>query len=196
MFATGEQETAVETSRGSKKTSTFSKHKSRSLKKTRLEEASSARRPRSHVYSVETPPNAFDKIKVCVCGQVREWYPYRTTQQPLVSFLSTESRAARVAASKTSSTPSPVSELHSRYLRAPMISFMSLPFLGVVNLRDFLRISSWARGSSRRSFFRPTRMIGTPWHRSRASSAHLCLTFSSESGESTEKPMRRTWALL
>lgn len=118
------------------------------------------------------------------------------TQQPPPSFLSWERSAARVAASKTSSTPSPVSELHSRYFRAPMTSFMSLPALVVVNFRLFFRISSCASGSSRRSFLRPTNMMGTPGQRSRASSAHLCLTFSRESGESTEKPIRITWALL
>jgi hypothetical protein len=68
--------------------------------------------------------------------------------------------------------------------------------LVVVNRRLFLRISSCARGSSRRSFFKPTRIMGTVGQRSRASSAHLCLTLSRESGESTLKPIRMTWALL
>lgn len=80
--------------------------------------------------------------------------------------------AARVAASNTSSTPSPVKEEHSRYLRAPMLVPVSLPSLAVTNLRDFLRISSMASGSSRRSFLRPTRIMGTPGHRSFASSIH------------------------
>jgi hypothetical protein len=39
-------------------------------------------------------------------------------------------------------------------------------------LRDFLRISSIASGSSRRSFFNPTSRIGTPGQRSFASSIH------------------------
>jgi len=110
------------------------------------------------------------------------------------SLLSPAIIAALVAASNTSSTPSPVKLEHSRYFRAPMTSFISLPSLYVVNLWLFFRISSWAIGSSLRSFFNATSMIGTPGHRSRASSAHLCLTFSSESGVSTLKPMRMTCA--
>lgn len=66
------------------------------------------------------------------CSVVRS-LAYKMTQQPPLSRLSTASSAARVAASKTSSTPSPVRELHSRYLRAPISSFMSSPALRVVN---------------------------------------------------------------
>jgi hypothetical protein len=79
-------------------------------------------------------------------------------------------------------------------------------------LSDFLRISSIANGSS---FFNPTKRIGTPGHRSFASSIHysadqyhyrftadasiylrrtLCFTFSNESGVSIANPIRRTWA--
>ena len=93
------------------------------------------------------------------------------TQHELFRFSNVRS-AARVAASKTSSTPSPVREEHSRYLRAPIDDAMSLPSFVVTNLRDFLRISSIANGSSRRSFFNPTSRIGTPGHRSFASSIH------------------------
>lgn len=81
-------------------------------------------------------------------------------------------RAARVAASKTSSTPSPVKDEHSRYFLAPSDVEVSLPSLAVTKRSDFFRISSIAMGSSRRSFFKPTMMIGTPGHRSFASSAH------------------------
>lgn len=49
---------------------------------------------------------------------------------------------------------------------------MSVPSFVVTNLRDFFRISSIAIGSSRRSFFNPTKRIGTPGHRSFASSIH------------------------
>lgn len=92
-------------------------------------------------------------------------------QHPFRSF-SNDKSAARVAASKTSSTPSPVNEEHSRYFRAPICAAVSLPSLGVRNRRDFFLISSMATGSSRRSFFKPTRMIGTSGHRSLASSIH------------------------
>lgn len=116
------------------------------------------------------------------------------TQQPPLSFRSTASNAALVAASKTSSTPSPVSELHSRYLRAPMSSLICSPARGMVNFWLRFRISSCAIGSSRRSFFNPTRIMGTPGHLSWASAAHLVLTFSSESGVSTLKPIKMTCA--
>lgn len=96
---------------------------------------------------------------------------YKIMQHPFRSF-SNDKSAARVAASKTSSTPSPVNEEHSRYLRAPICAAVSLPSLGVRNRSDFFLISSMATGSSRRSFFRPTRMIGTSGHRSLASSIH------------------------
>lgn len=137
-----------------------------------------------------------------------------TTQQDDLR-LSNVSNAARVAASNTSSTPSPVRDEHSRYLRAPIDVAISLPSFVVTNLSDFLRISSIANGSSRRSFFNPTKRIGTPGHRSFASSIHytadqyycrftadsgiylkrtLCFTFSNESGVSIANPIRRTWA--
>ena len=97
---------------------------------------------------------------------------YKITQQPPLSPFSNVSRAFRVAASNTSSTPSPVSDEHSRYFRAPISCAVSLPSFGVMNRSDFFRISSCASGSSRRSFFRPTRMMGTPGHLSLASSTH------------------------
>jgi hypothetical protein len=131
-----------------------------------------------------------------------------TTQHELFRLSKVRS-AARVAASKTSSTPSPVRDEHSRYLRAPIDTAISWPSFVVTNFRDFLRISSIAIGSSRRSFFNPTKRIGTPGHRSFASSIHyiadqyhcdpsiflrrtLCFTFSSESGVSIANPIRRT----
>jgi hypothetical protein len=94
------------------------------------------------------------------------------TQQPPPSPFSKVSRAARVAASKTSSTPSPVRDEHSRYFRAPMSCAISAASLLPTKCCDFFRISSIATGSSRRSFFSPTRIIGTPGHRSFASSTH------------------------
>lgn len=96
------------------------------------------------------------------------------TQQELRS-LSNVRRAARVAASKTSSTPSPVRDEHSRYFLAPIWAAVSLPSLGVKKRWDLLRISSIATGSSRRSFFKPTRMMGTSGQRSLASSIHCLL---------------------
>lgn len=141
---------------------------------------------------------------------------YRTTQQPVVSPFSNVRRAALVAASNTSSTPSPLKLEHSRYRLAPISRATPSPSWAVTNRWDFLRISSMATGSSRRSFFSPTRMMGTPSQRRVASSIHyssnvsakrksypndtqyrrtLCLTLSRESGVSTEKPIRITCAL-
>lgn len=117
---------------------------------------------------------------------------HRMTQHPPPPCLPLVNSAARVAASKTSSTPSPVRLEHSRYFRAPHSCAICSPSLGVTNFRLFLRISSIAIGSCRRSFFNPTRMIGTSGHRSLASSIHLCRTFSRLSGLSTLNPMRRT----
>ena len=94
---------------------------------------------------------------------------YRITQQPLCFLWSPLSRLCLVAASKTSSTPSPVSEEHSRYFFAPMRLRTSSPSSAVRNFSERLRISSCATGSSRRSFLRPTRMIGTPGQRSSTS---------------------------
>ena len=97
---------------------------------------------------------------------------HRITQQGPRSLFSNVSKAARVAASNTSSTPSPVSDEHSRYFLAPISRAALFPSLSVVKFMDFFRISSLAIGSSRRSFFKPTRMIGTPGQRSFASSTH------------------------
>lgn len=97
---------------------------------------------------------------------------HRITQHPPRSPFSNVSRAALVAASKTSSTPSPVRDEHSKYFRAPISCAASLPSLEDVKCMDFFRISSIASGSSRRSFFSPTRIIGTLGHRSLASSTH------------------------
>jgi hypothetical protein len=131
---------------------------------------------------------------VNICSAPSEWVAFhRITQQPPPPCLPLNvNSAALVAASKTSSTPSPVRLEHSRYFRAPHDWAISAPSLGVTNFWLLLRISSMAIGSSRRSFFRPTRMTGTSGHRSRASSIHLCRTFSKLSGLSTLNPMRMT----
>jgi len=119
--------------------------------------------------------------------------PHRITQHPPPPcFPLFVSRAALVAASKTSSTPSPVKLEHSRYFLAPHVCAISCPSRCVTNFRLFLRISSIANGSSLRSFFNPTSMIGTSGHCSRASSIHLWRTFSRLSGLSTLKPIRMT----
>lgn len=97
---------------------------------------------------------------------------HRITQQPPPSPFSKVRSAARVAASKTSSTPSPVKDEHSRYFRAPISWAISDASLLPTKCCDFFRISSIATGSSRRSFFNPTRIIGTPGHLSLASSTH------------------------
>ena len=140
---------------------------------------------------------------------------YRITQHPFWILWSPLSRLCLVAASKTSSTPSPVSEEHSRYFFAPMRLRTSSPSSAVRNFSERLRISSCATGSSRRSFLRPTRMIGTPGQRSRTSGClrtivsnwpefkysvqtpyHLVVMFCRESGLETEKAMRITCAWL
>lgn len=69
---------------------------------------------------------------------------HRITQHPPPSLFSNVVSAARVAASNTSSTPSPVRLEHSRYFLAPISSFMSLPAFVVVNLKLFFLISSTA----------------------------------------------------
>jgi hypothetical protein len=151
--------------------------------------------------------------KVQICSLHLNSMPsvHSITQHPLPSPLSNESNAALVAASKTSSTPSPVRAEHSRYFRAPISCAMLVAARVSTNCCDFFRISSIACGSDRRSFFRPTMMIGTPGHLSFASSTHypvisrfpslfiaqeptLCLTLSKESGVSIEKPTSMTWA--
>jgi len=100
------------------------------------------------------------------------WLSHKITQHPPPSPFSKVSKAARVAASKTSSTPSPDKLEHSKYFRAPISRAATSPSWDVTNRRLFLRISSIDTGSSRRSFFSPTRMMGTPGHRSVASSIH------------------------
>jgi hypothetical protein len=104
---------------------------------------------------------------------------YRITQHPLCFLWSPLSKLCLVAASKTSSTPSPVRDEHSRYFFAPMRLRTSSPSSDVRNFSERLRISSCATGSSRRSFLRPTRMIGTPGQRSSTSG---CLILSSDRG--------------
>lgn len=95
---------------------------------------------------------------------------HSTIQHPLpVSSFPPLSKDCLVAASKTSSTPSPVKELHSKYFLAPILLRTSSPSSDVKNFSDRLRISSCATGSSRRSFLRPTRIIGTLGQRSRTS---------------------------
>ena len=98
--------------------------------------------------------------------------PYSTIQHPDPSPFSNVKSAARVAASNTSSTPSPLRLEHSRYLRAEISRATASPSWPETKRRDFLRCSSTATGSSRRSFFRPTRMMGTFGQRRVASAIH------------------------
>lgn len=98
--------------------------------------------------------------------------PHKITQHPLPSPFSKVNSAARVAASKTSSTPSPLKLEHSRYFLAPISLAAASPSCSVTKRWDFLRISSMATGSSRKSFLRPTSIIGTLGHFSVASSTH------------------------
>ena len=94
------------------------------------------------------------------------------TQHPPPSPFSNVSKAALVAASKTSSTPSPVNDEHSRYFRAPISCAISSASCLPTKCCDLFRTSSIASGSSRKSFFKPTSMIGTLGHLSLASSTH------------------------
>jgi hypothetical protein len=118
---------------------------------------------------------------------------YRITQHPLCFLWSPLSKLCLVAASKTSSTPSPVSDEHSRYFFAPMRLRTSSPSSDVRNFSDRLRISSCATGSSRRSFLRPTRMMGTPGQRSRTSG---CLILLLDSGHGSDGKFRHRTILL
>lgn len=106
-------------------------------------------------------------LVVHICS--RPTYPYSITQHPRPSFRSPDSKLCLVAASNTSSTPSPVRDEHSKYFLALILLRTSSPSSGVRNFSDRLRISSCATGSSRKSFFRPTRIMGTPGQRSRTS---------------------------
>lgn len=115
---------------------------------------------------------------VLISSECLENCVYKIVQHGPRSLFSNVSKAARVAASNTSSTPSPVRDEHSRYFLAPISRAALLPSLSVVKFMDFFRISSLAIGSSRKSFFSPTRMIGTPGQRSFASSTH-CGTLDS-----------------
>ena len=97
--------------------------------------------------AVATPKNA-DRSKTqvfClyrhseVCSRANR---HKITQHPPLSLFSNVSNAARVAASNTSSTPSPVREEHSRYFRAPISRAAFVPSFSLVKCNDFLRISS------------------------------------------------------
>lgn len=110
-------------------------------------------------------------LEVCCCFTSLS-RNHSMVQHPVLESFSKVNNAALVAASKTSSTPSPVSALHSKYFLAPICLDTASACCGITNGRDFFRISSRASGSSRRSFFNPTRIIGTPGQRSLASSTH------------------------
>lgn len=139
---------------------------SRSLEKVSLMKLPQASRP---VRSVPVVPGIFIQSQI-------QRHLHSITQHPLPSPFSNVRRAALVAASNTSSTPSPVREEHSRYFRAPISCAISAASRLPTKCCDFFRISSIATGSSRRSFFKPTSMIGTPGHLSFASSTH-CETY-------------------
>jgi hypothetical protein len=128
----------------------------------------------------------------CKCHVVRMQNSnklYRIVQQlvvagsPLLSSLT--SKAARVAASNTSSTFSPVKALHSIYLFDPILLATASACDDVTKLRDFFLISSTSSGSDLKSFFSPTNIVGTFGHNCCTSSYHLPVTFSNESGAFT-----------
>src|SRR3569833_3295602 len=90
--------------------------------------------------------------------------PHKMTQQPPPSTFSNVSRAARVAASNTSSPPSPVKLEHSRYLRAPNSQAATSPSCSVTNRWLLLHNTTKTTKTWRRFFFNPTRMMGTSGH--------------------------------
>lgn len=99
-------------------------------------------------------------------------------------------REARVAISKTSSTPSPVKALHSKYFLAPICLAIDSASLGSTKCELFLRTSSIASGLVRKSFLSPTRTTGVLGHRLLTSSIHFVRALSRLSGVSTAKPIR------
>src|SRR3569833_820508 len=117
--------------------------------------------------------------------------PHKMTQQPPPSPFSNVSRAARVAASNTSSTPSPVKLEHSRYLRAPISRAATSPSCSVTNRWLLLRISSMAAGSWRRSFFNPTRMMGTSKHQKKTTTNHKKKKTHKKNTTTTKKREKR-----
>lgn len=98
------------------------------------------------------------------------------------------SRAARVACSNTSRTPSFVFAEHSRYFWAPIflrtssawvglvvgrtLSCYVLTCSGVTGFWEVLCSSSIVFWSKRKSFLQPTRMMGRPWQKCRTSEIH------------------------
>ena len=82
------------------------------------------------------------------------------------------------------------------YFLAPISLFISSPFSKDTGVRFFSASFASIPGSSRRSIFVPTRMIGIAvmsmacWALS--SAYHLDLTFSYEAGESIENAIRNT----
>lgn len=102
-------------------------------------------------------------------------------------------RAARVACSNTSRTPSFVLAEHSRYFWAPIFLRTSsawegvshgehvsgvwwqLTCSGVTGFCEVLCSSSIVFWSKRRSFLHPTRMMGRPWQKCRTSEIHYVL---------------------
>ena len=145
----------------------------RQIKHPPLNKSASAKTPEmlNRHHPVQARPQSIHSMNSSVHNRIPP-KPHKITQHPPLSLFSKVSRAARVAASKTSSTPSPVRDEHSKYFLAPISRAVFVPSFSVVKCKDFLRISSCAIGSSRRSFFSPTSMMGTPGQRSLASSTH------------------------
>jgi hypothetical protein len=81
---------------------------------------------RTKWHAILTPPSVSHFMIVTAadqsidCFSLREPLDHKIIQHPTLSPSSNFSNAALVAASKTSSTPSPVSDEHSRYLLAPI----------------------------------------------------------------------------
>jgi len=100
-------------------------------------------------------------------------------------------RAARVACSNTSRTPSFVFAEHSRYFWAPIFLRTSSAYdvlvvrlpgwwkvrtcSGVTGFWEVLCSSSIVFWSKRKSFLQPTRMMGRPWQKCRTSEIHCAI---------------------
>ncbi|CAY82515.1 EC1118_1N9_2773p [Saccharomyces cerevisiae EC1118] len=96
------------------------------------------------------------------------------------------SKLVLVATSKTSSTPSPVSALHSMYFLAPTaLATCFASSMGTISSVAFSL--KWA--SCLKSFFKPTRTIGASGQYRNASSAHFVLALISDSKLSTANPI-------
>jgi len=101
-------------------------------------------------------------------------------------------RAARVAVSKTSRTPSLVLAEHSKYANALILSAIARPSSTRTGSCFIFISSRFVLSSLRRSRLLPTRIIGTFGQKCFTSGVHFSGIFSRLSGLSIEKHIRMT----